>query len=257
MKLPCDIIQDLLALYEDGVCSEETKTAVEEHLKECHGCREAVMGTRALPQLGSEVATESADIAIKKSFKRIYARWWISVIAVIAALPIVLLSLNTAKGSGAGFLNIRELYYANAFVHSLEKGDYERAYGYIDPERLKNDWLERGCFSEEELNNIEAEGKKVFLDAAEALDEAGGITESRYVGIYKELGGYRAVWSVTVGDKTDLLEMDISNSGIRNFYGGGSFVSDPLAKFTLWSELLWQAYEGCRFDPQTGQYVYY
>ena len=30
---------DLLPLYEEGICSEETRQAVEEHLKECHTCR--------------------------------------------------------------------------------------------------------------------------------------------------------------------------------------------------------------------------
>lgn len=40
MKLNCEIIRDLLPLYSDKVCSEESKTAVEEHLKECEPCRE-------------------------------------------------------------------------------------------------------------------------------------------------------------------------------------------------------------------------
>ena len=35
----CEIINDLLPLYVDGVCSEETKKEVEEHLKTCPACR--------------------------------------------------------------------------------------------------------------------------------------------------------------------------------------------------------------------------
>ena len=38
MKLSCDVIKDLLPLYHDEVCSEETKKLVEEHLKECESC---------------------------------------------------------------------------------------------------------------------------------------------------------------------------------------------------------------------------
>lgn len=38
MKLDCEIIKDLLPLYIDNVCSEASKTAVEEHLKECESC---------------------------------------------------------------------------------------------------------------------------------------------------------------------------------------------------------------------------
>ena len=33
MKYPCDLIRDLLPLYQDGVCSEESRAAVEEHLR--------------------------------------------------------------------------------------------------------------------------------------------------------------------------------------------------------------------------------
>ena len=38
MKLSCEVIKDLLPLYYDKVCSEETKVIVEEHLNECENC---------------------------------------------------------------------------------------------------------------------------------------------------------------------------------------------------------------------------
>lgn len=40
MKLDCEIVKDLLPLYSDNVCSEQSRAAVEEHLKECEPCRE-------------------------------------------------------------------------------------------------------------------------------------------------------------------------------------------------------------------------
>lgn len=39
-KIPCDVIKDLLLLYEDDVCSEQSKDIVEEHLSECAECRQ-------------------------------------------------------------------------------------------------------------------------------------------------------------------------------------------------------------------------
>ena len=39
MKLSCKIIQDLLLLYTDDACSQESRTAVEEHLAHCPACR--------------------------------------------------------------------------------------------------------------------------------------------------------------------------------------------------------------------------
>ena len=41
MKYQCDLVQDLLPLYEDHVCSETSREIVEEHLQECAACRKA------------------------------------------------------------------------------------------------------------------------------------------------------------------------------------------------------------------------
>ncbi len=38
MKISCDIIKDLLPLYNDGVCSDESVKLVDQHLKECGSC---------------------------------------------------------------------------------------------------------------------------------------------------------------------------------------------------------------------------
>lgn len=38
MKITCDIINDLLPSYVDGVCSEDSCKLVEEHLHDCARC---------------------------------------------------------------------------------------------------------------------------------------------------------------------------------------------------------------------------
>lgn len=39
MNISCEIIKDLLPLYHDGVCSKESRAAVEEHLSHCESCK--------------------------------------------------------------------------------------------------------------------------------------------------------------------------------------------------------------------------
>lgn len=39
MKVSCEIVKDLLPLYHDGVCSNDSKTMVEEHLAYCDSCK--------------------------------------------------------------------------------------------------------------------------------------------------------------------------------------------------------------------------
>lgn len=40
MNLPCETIQDILPLYQDGICSDSSKVLVEEHVAGCPVCRD-------------------------------------------------------------------------------------------------------------------------------------------------------------------------------------------------------------------------
>ena len=39
MKYDCDVIQDLLPLYQDKICSGKSRAVIEEHISECTVCR--------------------------------------------------------------------------------------------------------------------------------------------------------------------------------------------------------------------------
>lgn len=39
-NIPCNVIVDLLPLYKENICSDETKDLVEEHLRSCEECRQ-------------------------------------------------------------------------------------------------------------------------------------------------------------------------------------------------------------------------
>ncbi|MDO5399460.1 MAG: zf-HC2 domain-containing protein [Eubacteriales bacterium] len=70
MKLPCNVTQDLLPLYHDGVCSEESRRLVEEHLEGCEACK------RVLEELNTEALTASVDDADGlKALKKIQRKW--------------------------------------------------------------------------------------------------------------------------------------------------------------------------------------
>ena len=57
MNLPCNVVQDLLPLYHDGVCSEESKELVQEHIATCAQCKDY------LHQLKEEAAPDKIDTA--------------------------------------------------------------------------------------------------------------------------------------------------------------------------------------------------
>ncbi len=63
MKYRCRVIRDLLPLYVDGVCSEESCLIVEEHIKECEECRnllEEMTHNSSVPRAPENPANEQS-----------------------------------------------------------------------------------------------------------------------------------------------------------------------------------------------------
>lgn len=70
MKTTCEIVKDLLPLYLDGVCSGESKAAVEEHLAACANCRAELQAMQAaLPINSTEQNLQEAE-AVKNLSKQ-------------------------------------------------------------------------------------------------------------------------------------------------------------------------------------------
>lgn len=84
-KNNCSIVNDLIPLYVDGVCSEESKELVEKHLKECEECRNNLNYMKTEMKLPEE---HQAD-AIRKIKRRIR----IEKIVVSCTVAFVLLNI--------------------------------------------------------------------------------------------------------------------------------------------------------------------
>ena len=262
MKITCEIIEDLLPLYMDNVCSVQSRQAVEQHMQECEKCRTAYQSIQSVPVPHIEPDSPVEDKAIKKGFRKIRFRWWAAIIIILAMIPIAFLGWNEYSGRGAAYSNQHELTVGNGFMDCLVEHRYSLAYNYLDIADLKTEWLEE-WFDEETLANMEDDAMAKFIEMGAVLDEAGGIDSYKYVGIslIGEDGDgskiYQIVYKIQFAGKETLFHVNVSEDGIESFHGGGSFIDDPLAQFSIWSEYLWQDYEGCYFDPETKQYVYY
>lgn len=69
MKISCDVISDLLPLYYDNVCSEDSKILVEEHLAQCESCREE------LKKFDIEIKYNTVNLEDGKAMKKIAKAW--------------------------------------------------------------------------------------------------------------------------------------------------------------------------------------
>ncbi len=77
MKITCNIIKDLMQPYVDGSLSDDSRRLVEDHLKNCEGCRMEVLQIRSLcKELDEDAKADavSADEREYGSFQR-FRRW--------------------------------------------------------------------------------------------------------------------------------------------------------------------------------------
>ncbi len=128
MNYPCEIIQDLLPLYEEDICSEASRRMVEDHLQQCPECRRLTM---PIPEL-TPVETPAADQAVAKGLKRTRRKWRLSLLAVLMVSIFGLMLVNRYWGNGLSPANVNEMVVARRFVTALEEARWADAAAMVD-----------------------------------------------------------------------------------------------------------------------------
>lgn len=96
MKLPCDIVMDLITIYHDSLASEESIKAVEEHLKSCENCRRLykdynlaeLKAEGDLPENPEDFIREEFSILAKRLRRRRYFYAGVSIIYIVLSIVI-------------------------------------------------------------------------------------------------------------------------------------------------------------------------
>ena len=106
MKLSCKVIEDILPMYYDSVCSDESAALVEQHLKECPSCG------RVLSQLHSGMEQKPLDdmkplAGIQRTWKK--RKWKYFGRGICITLAVVL--LIAAVLSGSWYINYGKYWY--------------------------------------------------------------------------------------------------------------------------------------------------
>lgn len=131
MKYPCNMIQDLLPLYHDGVCSQESQEIIESHLAECSACKEYYTIMREaddiIPQ-SHEANSEQEKVASFQSVSRRLKKRQIVAAALGATvfLLIIIVGIEILK-------NYSEVvpYSNNISVSMLDKGLVAQLHGSV------------------------------------------------------------------------------------------------------------------------------
>lgn len=97
-RISCEIIKDLLPLYEDSICSKESEELVREHLAECESCRRLSERMKTLEFRVEENASEELDY-MKRMKRHIYRRESICFAGFILMLLVIMVPVAESHGS--------------------------------------------------------------------------------------------------------------------------------------------------------------
>ncbi|MCD8368569.1 MAG: zf-HC2 domain-containing protein [Clostridiales bacterium] len=163
MSLNCGIAQDLLPLYVEGLCSEESRTALEQHLQECEACRVWYQRMTAEPvEAAPSPPAEEAAHRFRRGMRRVRRRWALSLLAVLVAIPLILMTVAQVRGDGLCFTNLIPVAKCYRFLSLLQDGSYEEAYDLLDTEQI---WENLTVYDSERLDKLE-DYQAVTIDGA-------------------------------------------------------------------------------------------
>lgn len=126
MKINCSIADDLLPLYLEDACSEDSKAALEEHMKNCPACREKSARMKEPDFLPQEIKAEPgiplAGYAKKVKRHRIRMGIFAILMSVLAACILSML-----------LLTVKDLHaQSEPLVHGVEAGVYNLTAGDLE-----------------------------------------------------------------------------------------------------------------------------
>lgn len=150
--ITCNVIEDLLPLYADEICSDDSRTIVEHHVAECNECREKLEAMKTKLVSDSDEKAEIEHSRVFKLFHKRYARLGIITLLICAAIliPSAILGImyvNEETDQGYSFSSLKMEYELNKFAELMKKGMYRAA---LDMVIIDNQY----DYTEEELSAI-------------------------------------------------------------------------------------------------------
>lgn len=254
-RLDCEVIQDLLPLYEDNCCSERSKILVEEHLKECKVCQEKRANFQK--EFSTLMIEDSVDKkVIKKGIRKIKMIGVIGLSVLLVCFSFVFIVTpirNYQKGRGITYVNLKELYVARQFMKSVKDKNYEKAYRYLD---IKGEYdkviarekeLDEGKEEEqaqiEGIQQLKEKGfawydkvsREEFIKNMKSLEETGfNISNYFYDRISEGVNEWYVYFDIETENGSRLrFSMHVTNDGINYYYKSGLKTEDKKIRAQL------------------------
>lgn len=125
--MKCEIIKDLIPLCSEGLCSDESRIAVEEHIKTCESCR---LLYEKIPETEEKIQPPEEVSAMKKLSRKFKANRLKTIILSVLLLSvtgtIAVLTFNQFDRTAPCFSSIFQSIEARKLAKCIIKGDAEK-----------------------------------------------------------------------------------------------------------------------------------
>ena len=128
MKIKCDVIRDLFPSYLDNLCSEASRSVVEEHVQECEECSRILNALKKEDDFNVQYNSrmEEAKPFIKLKNK-IRVQFIVMLCGVILMLPIFWMSVCSLAGEGMSWGAVISRIQAHQFISALSDSEIEKS----------------------------------------------------------------------------------------------------------------------------------
>lgn len=126
--MDCNVIMDLLPLYADDCCSDESRRIVEEHIGSCKACK------KAFDHMKKEVSGECCEFSVPQKISRIsqFKASLVQSVALFVSFALIILGVTLESKTPVGLINGNWAYMiivpATAFMMSLINWYFVRFY---------------------------------------------------------------------------------------------------------------------------------
>ena len=232
--ITCQVIQDILPLYTDGCCSEDSKNLVEEHLKTCDDCRKLV--DRYEEPVPVQEEKEVEVTTIRRSMRQIRRGKTAGVVALVLVFAVFFVAIplkNYIVGDGITYANLKEISDACSFGDAIAEGDFEKAYSYFNMKQAYDKLIRQA--EDEGIDDSVKQGiLKVknngfdwsnqvchdsFIEAMEKVEEKGKLWKScTYRSAVKQKEGWTLFYDGKLqSGETILIQFDMNAGGIEHY----------------------------------------
>ncbi len=152
--ITCKVIEDLLPLYADEICSDDSRTIIKHHIAECTECREKLEAMKTKIVSDSDEKAEIEHSKVFRLFHKRYARLGIITLLICAAILIpsailCVLTINEESDLGYTFSSIMTEHKLKQFGKMIKNGEYSE---FLDSVTLQN----QSGYTDEEIAELKA-----------------------------------------------------------------------------------------------------